>query len=119
MYAPFRLARPSQHSAHGSVHRVGADPVQGFLAGIAHLADSTSGRAKRTIACMHSWNDRCAQAERHVFDGQRVIDRQRVLIARQKALGADTHQSEALLASFECSQAIFEDDLVRIRRQRP
>ncbi len=67
---------------------------------------------------MRAWIERHEEAKRHVADGQRVIDRQRDLIGRQKALGCDTSRSEELLAAFERSQAIFESDLVRIRRER-
>ena len=67
---------------------------------------------------MRPWPERHAEAERHVADGQRVIDRQRAIIERQQALGSDTQQSQALLAAFERSQAIFESDLARIRRER-
>jgi hypothetical protein len=52
-----------------------------------------------------------AQANRHVVDGRRVVERQRALIARQKARGHDTQQSEGLLAQFERSQEMFESDL--------
>jgi len=67
---------------------------------------------------MRPWTERYAEAERHVTEGQRILDRQRAIIERQRALGSDTQQSEALLAAFERSQAIFEGDLVRIRGEQ-
>ena len=63
-----------------------------------------------------AWPERYAQAQRHVLAGLRTIGRQRALINRQRASGRDTRQSEELLAAFEQSQSIFEDDLVRIGR---
>jgi hypothetical protein len=65
-----------------------------------------------------AWIERHEQAKRHVEDGQRVVDRQRTLIARQKVLGHDTQMSERLLAAFERSQVIFESDLARIRAEQ-
>jgi hypothetical protein len=63
---------------------------------------------------MRTWKDRRAEAARHVTSGNRIIERQRALIARRKALGENTEQSESLLTAFERSQAIFEADLRRI-----
>jgi hypothetical protein len=40
-------------------------------------------------------------AERHVKEGQRVVARQRELIARMKALGQDTATAQELLDIFE------------------
>jgi hypothetical protein len=67
---------------------------------------------------MEPWETRHATAERHVAEGRRAIERQRELIARQSALGQDVRVSEALLATFERSQAIFEANLQRILRER-
>jgi hypothetical protein len=50
-------------------------------------------------------------AERHVKEGQRVVARQRELIARMKALGQDTATAQELLDIFERTLAQFEDDL--------
>ena len=66
---------------------------------------------------MRTWSDRYTQAQRHAVAGRRVIDRQRKLINQLKALGRDTRLFEEVLASFERSQLIFEDDLVRIASQ--
>ena len=47
------------------------------------------------------WTERLEEALRHVTNGQRLIDQQRDIIKRMKALGRDTTQSEKLLAEFE------------------
>ena len=67
---------------------------------------------------MESLADRIAVAERHVRDGRAVVQRQRDLITRQRGLGHSTLDSESLLAQFEHSQAIFEDDLARLQREQ-
>jgi hypothetical protein len=67
---------------------------------------------------MPSWEDRYEQAHRHVTNGLYVIERQRILIERQKSLSADTKRSEELLSQFERSQVIFEEDLDRIILER-
>jgi len=67
---------------------------------------------------MASWRERHDLAARHVADVRLVIDRQRTLIDRQRALGYDTAKSEDLLATFERSQLTFEDDLARIAKER-
>lgn len=67
---------------------------------------------------MRQWTERHQEAQRHVANGQRIIDRQRAIVERLKALKRDTTTSEGLLAAFECSQAIFESDLARIRLER-
>jgi hypothetical protein len=58
-------------------------------------------------------------ALRHVESGRRIVDRQRALVARRKALGVNTDVSESLLEAFKRSQAIFEDDLADLDRKRP
>ncbi len=65
-----------------------------------------------------TWTERHDEARRHAAKGRHVLDRQRDLIRRQKASGADTIRSEALLATFEQSQAIFDSDVARIRQER-
>jgi hypothetical protein len=62
--------------------------------------------------------ERIAMAERHVRDGNAILQRQRNLIERRRGAGYSTDSSEELLARFETSQAIFEDDLRRFRRQQ-
>jgi hypothetical protein len=59
-----------------------------------------------------------AIAERHVKEGQRVVGRQRELIAKKKALGQDTAASEDLLDIFERTLARFEEDLQVILKRR-
>ena len=59
-------------------------------------------------------------ARRHVENGRTVIDQQRALIAEKKARGLNTNVSEQLLATFERTQAIFEDDLATfIKKAQP
>jgi hypothetical protein len=57
------------------------------------------------------WLERRALALKHLESGRRIIERQRQLIARRKAIGANTNESERLLESFEHSQMIFDQDL--------
>jgi hypothetical protein len=54
---------------------------------------------------------RLEAAWRHVERGRVIIERQQALIARQRAFGHDAAMSESLLAAFERSQDIFEQDL--------
>jgi uncharacterized protein YciI len=65
-----------------------------------------------------SWLERYQEANRHVASGREVIRRQRDLIDRKKAHGRTTDDAEDLLAVFERTQTIFEDDLTRITRER-
>ena len=58
--------------------------------------------------------DRHALAKRHVETGRRIIERQRQIVAETKARKVDSTQAEELLAQFERTQAIFEDDLALI-----
>jgi len=53
-------------------------------------------------------------AERHVRQGRAVVERQREIVRRQNAVGADPTRSQLLLEQFEGSLAIFEDDLTRL-----
>jgi hypothetical protein len=62
-----------------------------------------------------SWFERYTVACRDVLVGRRAVEKQRNLIAEEKAQGRDTKSSEDLLASFERTQVIFEDNLKRIR----
>lgn len=50
-------------------------------------------------------------AARHVAEGKRIVARQRTLIARHEEAGRSTVDSEKLLALFERTLRIFEDDL--------
>src|ERR1051326_3718091 len=60
---------------------------------------------------------RRAMAERHVQEGRRTVERQRELVARQKAFGHDTTASETLLGQFERTLAGFEEHLDSIRKE--
>ena len=51
------------------------------------------------------------RATRHVTEGRQVVARQRELVAIQKKAGQETFVSEGLLAQFERTLAIFEEDL--------
>ena len=62
---------------------------------------------------------RLRMAARHVEEGRRIVERQRRLIADQQARGKNTERSQWLLATFELTQAAFEDDLASLRRERP
>jgi hypothetical protein len=67
---------------------------------------------------MPSWTERQRIAQRHVSDGQRVIQRQRALIHSQRKAGRDTTDAEEMLASFERTQVVLEDHLARIVAER-
>jgi len=69
------------------------------------------------VVAFRTWIDRYLEADRHVISGREVIRRQRDLIARKQADGRTTDDSEELLALFERTQTIFEDDLARITRE--
>jgi 2-keto-3-deoxy-L-rhamnonate aldolase RhmA len=64
-----------------------------------------------------STESKIAQATRHVAEGRRIVAGQRARVARLKALGHDTSQSESLLVQFETTQAIFEADLRAIQEK--
>ena len=53
-------------------------------------------------------------AERHVLEGRRIVNAQRQRIANGEVNGEDAHQ---LLATFERSLDIFEQDLARLLAQ--
>ncbi len=63
-------------------------------------------------------NKRIAAAARHVEQGRRIIERQREAIAKLKKLGKDTAHSEKLLALFERTLVIFENDLNALLKER-
>jgi hypothetical protein len=52
--------------------------------------------------------------QRHVAEGERIIERQRRLIARMDTLGRDVSRSEELLRSFEESQRLHIADRDRL-----
>ena len=67
---------------------------------------------------MLTWTERQAIAQRHVAEGQRVIESQRELIRKENMLGHDTKDAEKMLAKFERSQRTFERELARISAER-
>ena len=67
---------------------------------------------------MPDLDGRIAMARRHVEGGLDILDRQRRLIELRHALKLDVAAAEDLLDRFEASQAIFEDDLFRLLKER-
>jgi hypothetical protein len=67
---------------------------------------------------MDIWEKRHASARHNVTVVRSVIDRQRSIIAGQKALRLSTQASEELLTAIERSQEIFEGNLARILEER-
>ena len=61
---------------------------------------------------------RISLARRHVRIGHSVIVRQRDVVSRIQSLGKDASSAEELLALFENSQLMFQDDLARLLRER-
>jgi len=61
---------------------------------------------------------RIAAARRHVETGRAIIDRQRNVIAKKLGWDLDASAAQQLLAQFETSQAIFEEDLERLVRNQ-
>jgi hypothetical protein len=61
--------------------------------------------------------DCTALAQDHVTGAKSIVARQRALIAEIRARGRDSALAEDLLARFERSLAIFEDDLAEIVKQ--
>ena len=54
---------------------------------------------------------RLQMALRHVVNGRRIITAQERRIAGLRADGRDCSSAEALLATYQTTQAIFEDEL--------
>jgi hypothetical protein len=63
---------------------------------------------------MESLADRIAQAERRAVRGRRIVELQRQLIAD----GDTSPHAYEVLATFERSVEIFEEDLARLLKQR-
>jgi len=63
---------------------------------------------------MSDWDRKIARARRHVEEGCRIIEHQRRLIAKRIA----GPEAETLLATFERSLEIFEQDLERLLKER-
>lgn len=74
--------------------------------------------AATKLATMLDLAGRIAMAHRHVATGHSIIARQHNVIAKTHKLGTDASSAEELLVQFEKSQAIFEDDLARLLRER-
>jgi hypothetical protein len=66
---------------------------------------------------MADLTDRTALAQDHVISGQRIVARQRQLIADIRVRGGDCAKAEELLSAFERSLAIFEDDLASVQKK--
>jgi len=54
------------------------------------------------------------KALRRVINGRKLIAEQKLRIERFRAKGRDTAAAEQLLAEYERSQAIFENDLKKL-----
>ena len=61
--------------------------------------------------------ERMAQAERHVAEGHKIIQRQRHIIADLERDGHDATQAHALMNALLETQAAHEEGLVRIRQE--
>jgi predicted DsbA family dithiol-disulfide isomerase len=66
----------------------------------------------KTMARQH-----LVQAERHVAQGERHIREQRARIERAERAGLDTTEAQALLQTFEATQALHVSDRDRIRAE--
>jgi hypothetical protein len=66
----------------------------------------------------HSLNERIAIARRNVVTGRALVNRQLAVIARKRGWGADTSESEDLLALLRQSQTMLEDTLGRLMREK-
>ena len=64
---------------------------------------------------MASLDQQIELARRHVLEGRRIVTAQRTRMARGQVDGESAHR---LLANFERSLEIFEQDLARLLRQR-
>jgi hypothetical protein len=58
-----------------------------------------------------------ALAARHVARGKQIVVQQRALIAKRREAGQDTTLAEGILVQFENSLAIFEADLLAIKKE--
>jgi hypothetical protein len=63
---------------------------------------------------MTDLDERIARAQRHVLDGRRIVEEQRIRVAH----GQGHAEALKLLRLFEQTQAIFEGDLARLLDQR-
>jgi hypothetical protein len=67
---------------------------------------------------MRASAQRWAEVVRQVEMGRRIIARQRDLIEHRRGVGLCTISSEGVLATFERSQAVLEDQLAELRGLR-
>ena len=58
-----------------------------------------------------------ALAARHVAKGRQIVAQQRALVAKKRAAGQDTTLAEGVLVQFENSLAVFEADLLAIKKE--
>ena len=63
---------------------------------------------------MSHTSERVILARRHVATGRQIVERQKILVRKGTA---NTAEALKLLALFEATQNIFEDDLERILRE--
>jgi hypothetical protein len=66
---------------------------------------------------MPSISKRHALAAGHVVQGHEIVRKQRDLVQRIRERQGDSSSAEDLLALFELTQAIFEDDLREIQKK--
>ena len=78
----------------------------------------TGVSTQQKVTWMRSLSERIDMARRHTAAGLIIIERQRAVIDRRRNLGEDVSSAEELLARFEQSQTIFEDDLDRLLRDK-
>ena len=57
-------------------------------------------------------------ARQHVAQGRRIVDEQRRRVGNSLQAGGDTARATALLAVFEITLQLFEDDLMRMESER-
>jgi hypothetical protein len=63
---------------------------------------------------MSQISERLILARRHVAGGRQIVERQQLLVRKR---GVNTAEALKLLALFEATQAIFEDDLDRLLQE--
>ncbi|MGY3610110.1 hypothetical protein [Bradyrhizobium sp. Leo121] len=63
---------------------------------------------------MSQISDRLILARRHVARGRQIVERQQLLVRKRRV---NTAEARKLLALFEATQAIFEDDLDRLLQE--
>jgi hypothetical protein len=66
---------------------------------------------------MATYSERLAQAEKHVADTLRVVERQRKIVEAHTRRTTNAKDAIALLETLERSLRIFEDELAAIRKE--